>query len=32
LKDKKVEITLRVKNNGSNQDDRVFWLAPIIKR
>jgi hypothetical protein len=32
LKDKKVEITLKVKNNGSNQDDRVFWLAPIIKR
>jgi hypothetical protein len=32
LADKKVEITLRVKNNGSNQDDRVFWLAPIIKR
>jgi hypothetical protein len=32
LADKKVEITLRVKNNGNNQDDRVFWLAPIIKR
>jgi hypothetical protein len=32
LVDKKVELTLRIKNNGSNQDDRVFWLAPIIKR
>jgi hypothetical protein len=32
LADKKVEITLRVKNNGNNQDDRVFWLVPIINR
>jgi hypothetical protein len=26
-----VEFSLKVRNNGSNNDDRVFWLAPTIR-
>ena len=32
LADKKVQFTLLVFNNGSSDDDRVFWLAPHIVR
>lgn len=31
LDGKDVEFILKVSNNGSSKDDRVFWLAPQIK-
>lgn len=32
LAGKNVQFILRVSNNGSSLDDRVFWLAPVVLR
>ena len=30
LAGKRIQLYLRVNNNGSSKDDRVFWLVPVV--